>query len=62
MEPDIIINGTRLTKGQAMAVRVAVGGFVIELQQNGLGDDEHGKAMTAGYLARLNEIFKLMEG
>lgn len=61
LEPIITINGVQLTEGQAMTLRVAAGGFAMELQQNGLGDDEHGKAMTAGYFARLNEIFELME-
>ena len=59
-EPEIIINGTRLTIGQAYTLRVAVSSFATELKNEGLGDDAHGVAMTAGYLARLNEIFKLM--
>lgn len=59
-EPDIIVNGVRLTVGQAMTVRVALGNFVMDLQANGLGDDEHGKVMKYAYVARANEIFKMM--
>lgn len=59
-EPIIIINGTRLTEGQAMTLRVALGAFAVDLQ-DGLGDDDHGKTMTAGYKARLSEIFKMFE-
>lgn len=59
-EPMIIINGKLLTVGQAMTVRVALGAFAVDLQ-DGLGDDDHGKEMTAGYKARLSEIFKLCE-
>ena len=58
-EAEIIINGTPLTPAQSMTVRVALGAFAMDLQ-NGLGDDEHGQRMTAGYKARLAEIFKLM--
>lgn len=51
-----MINGVVLTPAQAMTVRVALGSFQITLSANGLGDDEHGKFMTAAYLARLKEI------
>lgn len=59
-EPYITINGTPLSVGQAMTIRVALSSFASELSSDGLGDDEHGKAMTAGYLARAAEIFRLM--
>ena len=59
-EPAITVNGTRLSDGQAMTVRVALGGFAFDLQ-DGLGGDEHGKAMAASYQARLSEIFKMIE-
>jgi hypothetical protein len=55
-EPDIAINGQRLTVAQAMTVRCALENFAMELQTNGLGDDMHGKAMTAGYLSAIYEI------
>ena len=60
MEPTITINGTALTEAQAMTLRVAANDFALTLKHEGLGDDDHGKAMTAGYLARLREIFTLM--
>ncbi len=59
-EPVITINGTQLSEGQAMTVRVALGAFAFDLK-DGLGDDDHGKTMTTGYRARLSEIFKLCE-
>jgi hypothetical protein len=58
-EPRITINGSLLTNAQAMTVRVALGSFAMSLE-SGLGDDEHGRAMTAGYKARLNEIYGFM--
>lgn len=58
-EPAIIINGVRLTTGQAMTVRVALGSFAMSLN-DGLGDDEHGRQMTAAYRERLRELFQLM--
>lgn len=60
-EPTITINGTTLTTGQAMTLRVALGSFLMSLSgENPLGDDEHGKAMTAAYQARGREIAVLM--
>lgn len=55
-EPDISMNGMRLTAGQAMTVRVALEGFASDLIDRGLGDDEHGKKMTASYLRNINDI------
>ncbi len=60
-EADITINGTRLTEGQAMTVRVALSDLAASLFAGGLGDDEHGKRMTDGYQKRLTEIFALMQ-
>ena len=54
-QPIITINGFRLTTGQAMTVRVALGSFALGLV-DGLGDDEHGQAMTKAYQGRLAEI------
>lgn len=56
-EPEIIINGTKLTNAQAMAVRVAVSSFDADC-----GDDEHGKAMSKAYTERLGEVFRIMIG
>jgi len=60
-EPSISINGRRLTEAQAMTVRVAVGSFEMTLQGNGLGEDETGRAICAGYLARIAEINAMMQ-
>jgi hypothetical protein len=59
-EPYITINGTPLTLGQAMTVRVALSSFVASLQ-DGLGDNEHGLQMTTAYRERLTEIIKLID-
>lgn len=59
-EPDIEINGWQCTPAMAMTIRVALNSFAMELEANGLGDDEHGKAMKAGYLARAREVNDLM--
>ena len=57
-EPTITINEIRLTKAQAMTVRGALNAFSVDLQ-DGLGNDEHGKAMTEAYQNRLSEIFRM---
>lgn len=49
-EPTITVNGVLLSEGQAMTVRVALESFAIDLTENGLGSDEHGRKMTEGYL------------
>jgi hypothetical protein len=55
MEPEIIINGVRLTEGQAMTLRVA-----LSMAEWDCGEDDLGKQMTDGYKARTSEIFSLM--
>jgi hypothetical protein len=59
-EPEIAINGVRLTTAQAMTIRVALGSFALSLRSDGLGDDEHGRAMTAAYLHAVGEIHRRM--
>ncbi len=62
-EPTITINGTLLTGGQAMAVRVAIGAYLVEMQgDDPLGDDPHGRAMAKAYQDRLGEVLRLMAG
>lgn len=61
-EPTITINGQQLTDGQAMTVRVAIEHFASNLTAEGPGDDEHGRAMTKGYLDRISEIRKAIFG
>lgn len=58
-EPRITINGVLLTIGQAMTVRVAIESFSTSLQE-GLGDDDMGQSITAGYQARIEDIRKVM--
>lgn len=59
-EPDIIINGQVLSPGQAMTLRVALSGFLSNMRDEGLGDDDTGKSIAAGYLARGAEVEALM--
>jgi hypothetical protein len=60
-EASITINGHVLTTAQAMTVRVALSSFSMTLQDEGCGDDEHGKLMTKGYLAAAAGIFNYMK-
>lgn len=59
-EPEMTINGTKLTPAQAMTLRVALGSFYMSLDVDGLGKDEHGRAMAAAYMAHSAAIYKLM--
>lgn len=59
-EPNIVINGVQLTVAQSMTVRVAIESFAMDLQRNGLGNDETGKAIAKGYLDRIWEIRETM--
>jgi len=61
-EPVITIFGKELTIGQSMTVRVAIESFASDLQENGLGDDEHGKRMVDSYMKNINEIRTLFFG
>lgn len=60
-EPVITINGATLHTGHAMTVRVALENFAIDLQNNGLGDDEHGQRMTRHYLTAIQAIREIMQ-
>jgi hypothetical protein len=55
-EPIKTLNGIALSIGQAMTLRVAIESFAISLVHEGLGEDEHGRAMTKAYLTRINEL------
>jgi hypothetical protein len=59
-EARITINGRDLMEGQSMTVRVAITSFAADLLENGLGDDDHGKKMTAAYLERIGELNALL--
>lgn len=57
-EAIIIINEQQLTEAQSATIRVALEGFALNLGDGGLGDDNHGKAMTKIYQDRISEIRK----
>lgn len=60
-EPQVTINGHHLTDGQAMALRVALDSFRATLiDDDALGEDEHGIAMTQQYRQRLVEISRMV--
>lgn len=55
-EAHIVINDVPLTFVQSMTVRVAMSNLALDLQENGLGEDEHGIFMTNSYLKSIREI------
>lgn len=55
-EAHVVINGVILTEAQSMTVRVAIENFDADLKGGSLGEDQHGVAMTAAYMARISEI------
>lgn len=59
-EACMTINGGTISTGEAMTIRVAVAAFQDELIRDGLGEDEHGKAMRDAYLACCRSILKQM--
>lgn len=60
-EAEIIIDGKKLTVAESMTVRVALSSFISEIQQNGLGNDETGKAIADGYIRNGNSALKKMD-
>ena len=59
-EANVVINGVRLSIGQALTLRVAVTGFLERMQDEGLTDDEQGRAMAAAYILRASEVEALL--
>jgi len=61
-EPEIIINGRRLSDAEAMAVRVAVSSKVFDYHDNpdALGTDDHGRTMVKLYLQNLRSVERAM--
>lgn len=59
-EANITINGRLLTTGQAMTIRVAIESFAMDLSNDGLGEDAHGKMMAKLYLERISEIRQIL--
>lgn len=60
-EPHITVNGQPLTTAQAMTVRVALGTYLIDMNNQGaLGTDRTGEDIRAGYLTAGAEVMRLM--
>ena len=59
-ESVVTINDKLLTEAQSMTIRVALQTFAMSLQADGLGQDETGKGICAGYLSRIQEINDIM--
>ncbi len=59
-EPEVIIDGKRLSVGEAMTLRVAISSFISDLSQNGLGEDDTGKAICDGYIRNGRSILGKM--
>ena len=59
-EPEIIINGTRLSVAECLTVRVAIFSLLSELMKNGLGTDPTGIDICKGYLRCCNTITGIM--
>lgn len=57
---NININGHELTEGQKMTLWVALQSFYADLITDGLGDDEVGKGICEGYIARIRELNHLL--
>ena len=57
-EPKIIINGSLLSNGASMTIRVALEHFAVTLTTEGLGNDKAGREICKGYLNRILEIRK----
>jgi hypothetical protein len=58
-EADMTINGQKLSVGQSLTIRIAIESLAMMLH-SGLGEDEHGRAMTENYYKRIEEIRKLI--
>lgn len=61
-EPDIVVNGRKLSEAEAMAVRVAVSSKIWEFHDNpdALGTDDHGRTMVRLYLQNLRSVESTM--
>lgn len=55
-EAKITINGKELSYAESMTVRVAISSFMMELKNEGLGEDEVGKQITNNYIKNCKEI------
>jgi len=56
VEAIMTVNGHRLTVAESMTVRVALESLASHMSEDGLGDDETGKAICAGYIRSVRSI------
>lgn len=54
------VNGITLTQGQCDTIRVALMAFSIDLDANGLGDNEGSKEMVKRYKAAIRAITDIL--
>jgi hypothetical protein len=54
--PKFSVSGVELNSAQCMTIWTALQSFAIDMKENGLGDDEHGKIMADAYRKRVIEI------
>ncbi len=63
VEADIVINGTELTAGYAMVIRVAVTDLAFRMEhEDALGGDQIGRNLAKAYLEAAVEILKMIDG
>ena len=55
-EASVVISGHVLSFQESMTLRVAITSFLMSLKEDGLGDDEHGRAMTKAYCKHASAI------
>jgi hypothetical protein len=60
MDKTVEINGQELNMRQKTTLHVALESFSMGLRHNGLGDDEHGRAMVDGYLLGIKELQNIL--
>lgn len=59
-EAHVVVDGTTLSIGESMTLRVALTMFAHDLSTHGLGDDEHGKFMKEAYINNIRKIMSYM--
>lgn len=59
-EANIIIEGHHLTYQESMTIRVAMNNFLMTLNEEGLGDDDLGKKLTASYRLHARSVLKFI--
>ena len=57
-EASVVIAGHALSFSESMTLRVAISSFLMSLEDEGLGDDAHGKVMTKLYQKHATTIQK----